>query len=107
MGIFKQRKPRGFQHQYIYVDERRERLKEMEERAKRELGMLSEKVPTTEAVSKKPAGKDNMDEANSVVDEVLQSLQRYQEDTEEIVIDAPENSSLVLPDQLPINALSG
>lgn len=48
MGIFTQRKPRGFQHQYIYVDERRERLKEMEERAKRELGMLSEKVPTTE-----------------------------------------------------------
>ena len=48
MGIFKQRKPRGFQHQYIYVDERRERLKEMEERAKRELGMLADKPLTTE-----------------------------------------------------------
>ncbi len=48
MGIFKQRKPRGFQHQYIYVDERKERLREMEERAKRELGMLAEKTPTTE-----------------------------------------------------------
>ena len=40
MGFFKQRKPRGFNHQYIYVDERRERLKEMEERAKRELGLI-------------------------------------------------------------------
>lgn len=48
MGIFKQRKPRGFQHQYIYVDERRERLRELEERAKRDLGMLSEEKPTTE-----------------------------------------------------------
>ena len=48
MGIFKQRKPRGFQHQYIYVDERKERLKEMEERAKRELGMLADKPLTTE-----------------------------------------------------------
>jgi hypothetical protein len=48
MGIFKQRKPRGFQHQYIYVDERRERLREMEERAKRELGILDDKAPTTE-----------------------------------------------------------
>ncbi len=48
MGIFNQRKPRGFQHQYIYVDERKERLREMEERAKRELGMLPEKEATAE-----------------------------------------------------------
>ena len=48
MGIFNQRKPRGFQHQYIYVDERKERLKEMEERAKRELGMLPEREATAE-----------------------------------------------------------
>lgn len=48
MGIFNQRKPRGFSHQYIYVDERRERLKEMEERAKRELGMIPEPDKTTE-----------------------------------------------------------
>ena len=27
MGFFKQRKPRGFNHQYIYVDERKERLR--------------------------------------------------------------------------------
>lgn len=48
MGIFNQRKPRKFNHQYIYVDERRERLKEMEERAKRELGMLPQEKQTAE-----------------------------------------------------------
>ena len=48
MGIFNQRKPRGFNHQYIYVDERRERLREMEERAKRELGMMPQAQLTAE-----------------------------------------------------------
>lgn len=48
MGIFNQRKPRGFQHQYIYVDERRERLKEIEERAKRDLGMTPQREATAE-----------------------------------------------------------
>lgn len=48
MGFFKQRKPRGFNHQYIYVDERRERLREMEERAKRELGLIPEAEKTAE-----------------------------------------------------------
>ena len=48
MGFFKQRKPRGFNHQYIYVDERKERLREMEERAKRELGLIPEAEKTSE-----------------------------------------------------------
>lgn len=48
MGFFKQRKPRGFSHQYIYIDERRERLKAMEERIKREIGMIPEAEKTTE-----------------------------------------------------------
>lgn len=48
MGFFNQRKPRGFNHQYIYVDERRERLKEIEERAKRELGMIPDLEKTVE-----------------------------------------------------------
>ena len=48
MGFFKQRKPRGFNHQYIYVDERGERLKEMEERAKRELGLIPQAEKTAE-----------------------------------------------------------
>lgn len=37
------RKPRGFHHSYIYVDERKEKLAKMEEKAKRDLGMLPEK----------------------------------------------------------------
>lgn len=48
MGFFNQRKPRGFSHQYIYVDERREKLKAMEERARRELGLIPEPEKTTE-----------------------------------------------------------
>lgn len=43
MALFKTRKPRAFQHNYLYVDERKDRLKQIEERAKRELGMLPEK----------------------------------------------------------------
>ncbi len=43
MGMFTMRKPRGFHHPYIYVDERKERLAKMEEKARRELGMLPEK----------------------------------------------------------------
>lgn len=43
MGMFTMRKPRGFHHSYIYVDERKEKLAKMTEDAKRELGMLPEK----------------------------------------------------------------
>ena len=35
--------PRGFRHEYIYVDERKEKLQKIEETAKRELGMLPPK----------------------------------------------------------------
>lgn len=38
MSFFQQPKPRGFQHQYLYVDERKERLKALERRAKAALG---------------------------------------------------------------------
>lgn len=37
------KKPRRFNHQYIYVDERKEKLDKMEDQAKRDLGMLPEK----------------------------------------------------------------
>lgn len=43
MGMFTIRKPRGFNHQYIYVNERKEKLTKMEDKAKRELGLLPEK----------------------------------------------------------------
>ena len=40
MGLFTQKKPRGFQHQWIYIDERKEKLQKIEEKAKRDLGIL-------------------------------------------------------------------
>lgn len=43
MGLFSMRKPRGFHHEYIYVNERKEKLDKMTENAKRDLGMLPEK----------------------------------------------------------------
>mgnify|MGYP003488124171 FL=1 len=48
MGIFKSEKPRAFNHQYIYGDQRKERLAKMEENAKRDLGMLPPKELTSE-----------------------------------------------------------
>ena len=43
MGMFTMRKPRSYHHEYIYVDERKEKLQKIEETAKRELGMLPPK----------------------------------------------------------------
>jgi len=43
MGMFSVNKPRGFNHNYIYYDPRREKLKKIEENAKRELGLLPPK----------------------------------------------------------------
>lgn len=44
MGMFNSmKKPRRFNHQYIYVNERKEKLTKMEENAKRDLGILPEK----------------------------------------------------------------
>ena len=42
MGMFSAREPRRFEHKYIYYDERKEKLAKIEEKAKRELGMLPE-----------------------------------------------------------------
>ena len=43
MGLFKVNQPRGFQHNYMYYDPRKEKIQKIEERAKRELGLLPEK----------------------------------------------------------------
>ncbi len=43
MGMFSVREPRRFEHKYIYYDERKEKLDKIEENAKRDLGMLTEK----------------------------------------------------------------
>ena len=48
MGIFKSEKPRAYNHQYIYVNERKEKLAKIEENAKRDLGLLPEKELTAE-----------------------------------------------------------
>lgn len=43
MGMFSVNKPRGFQHNYIYYDPRKEKLQKIEENAKRELGIIPPK----------------------------------------------------------------
>ena len=43
MGMFSMRKPRAYHHEYIYVDERKEKLQKIEESAKLALGMLPPK----------------------------------------------------------------
>ena len=48
MAGFKMREPRKFNHKYIYVDERKEKLDKIVENAKRDLGMLPPKEPTYE-----------------------------------------------------------
>lgn len=50
MGMFTMRKPRAFHHEYIYVDERKEKLQKMEESAKRDLGMLPPKEFSSEDI---------------------------------------------------------
>lgn len=39
MRLFYTRKPRSFQHTYIYADERKERLEQLKEKAKREMDL--------------------------------------------------------------------
>ena len=48
MGMIKSEKPRAFNHQYIYVDERKEKLAKLEENAKRDLGLLPPKEQSAE-----------------------------------------------------------
>ena len=43
MGLFTTRKPRGFHHNYIYYDPRKEKLQKIEEKVKREMGVLPPK----------------------------------------------------------------
>ncbi|MBQ7350175.1 MAG: hypothetical protein IJW56_04755 [Bacteroides sp.] len=48
MGMFSSEKPRAFSHEYIYVNERKEKLAKIEENARRDLGMLPPKELTAE-----------------------------------------------------------
>lgn len=56
MGLFTVRKPRGFHYNYIYYDPRKEKLKEIDERAKRELGILPPKEFSPEDIRGKFVG---------------------------------------------------
>ena len=38
MGFLNQRRPRGFRHEYMFVDERKDRIRDIEQRAKASLG---------------------------------------------------------------------
>ncbi len=50
MGLFSMRSPRKFEHKYIYFDERKEKLSKIEEKAKRDLGMLPEETYNPESI---------------------------------------------------------
>lgn len=41
MNLFNQPKPRGFHHEYIFVDTRKEKLQAIENRAKSDLGITN------------------------------------------------------------------
>jgi len=56
MGMFTVNKPRGFQHNYIYYNPRKEKLKKIEENAKRELGLLPPKEFSPEDIRGKFVG---------------------------------------------------
>ena len=48
MAGFKMREPKKFNHKYIYIDERKEKLDKIVENAKRDLGMLPPREPSYE-----------------------------------------------------------
>ena len=56
MGMFSVRKPRGFHHNYIYYDPRKEKLAKIEEKAKRDLGLLPPKEFSPEDIRGKFVG---------------------------------------------------
>lgn len=56
MNFFKMNRPRGYQHKYIYYDERKEKLAKIEENAKRELGLLPPKEFSPEDIRGKFVG---------------------------------------------------
>lgn len=50
MALFGKREPRPFEHKYIYVDERKERLKDMEKRVKSEIDVDSKEPYDSEKI---------------------------------------------------------
>lgn len=56
MSLFRVNKPRGFHHTYQYYDPRKEKLQNIEEQAKRELGLLPPKEFSHEDIRGKFSG---------------------------------------------------
>ena len=52
MNLFQQPRPRRFNHKYIYVDERKERLKQLVERARKEQAVTPSEEACKEALRK-------------------------------------------------------
>lgn len=55
MSLFRQKKPRPFHHDWLYVDERRERLRQIEQQARDELvrdGLLERPDAANEAAAR-------------------------------------------------------
>lgn len=50
MNLFRQPRPRRFHHEHIYVDEREERLQQIERKAREELGLASHKALDREEI---------------------------------------------------------
>lgn len=50
MGLFTTNKPKGFNHKYIYYDERKEKLQQIEKKAQRELGMAPQESYNPERI---------------------------------------------------------
>jgi len=48
INLFGNRKPRGFHHEYMFVDERKDKLNDIERRAKAQLGQTAEPQYTAE-----------------------------------------------------------
>ncbi len=46
MGLFRQRRPRGFQHEYMFINKSKDVLKDVEKRARTELGITEKAEPS-------------------------------------------------------------
>ena len=67
MGLFKSQKPRAFSHQYIYVDERKEKLSKIEENAKMMAELQALKAQLEAQQSNQPAAESAPQETEDAV----------------------------------------
>ena len=87
MGLFSTRKPRGYHHQYIYYDERKEKLKRIEEKAKREQLKEAKKIAKQEERSR--------DRATTTVEKIRQYEADYKKSEEQAAEDRKQRELLL------------